>query len=98
MKTSENAPRAWGSSSTAAASIDSPGCAASSAVSSSVSEVAWIAVPSGRVPDSDSAAATRSASSIVLVRLPLCARARCPVAVPRKVGWAFSQTLDPVVE
>jgi hypothetical protein len=54
--------------------------------------------------DSSSSPASRarcsaiSARSGVLVRLPLCARARDPVAVGRNVGWAFSQTLAPVVE
>ena len=40
-----------------------------------------------------------SSSSAVLTRLPLCPSARPdPVAVVRKVGWAFSQMLAPVVE
>ena len=98
MKTRLKAPRTCGSSSTAAVSIDSPWWAASSAVSSSVSEVECIRVPSGSAPDRDSASATRIASSWVLVRLPLWPSARWPVAVERNVGWAFSQTLDPVVE
>ena len=37
-------------------------------------------------------------SSPVLVRLPLWASAIAPAAVERNVGWAFSQTLAPVVE
>ena len=49
-------------------------------------------------PESGACAATRSAISWVLVRLPLCANASMPLAVGRKVGWAFSQTLAPVVE
>ena len=39
-----------------------------------------------------------SANSAVLVRFPLCASARWPVAVRRKVGWALAQVLEPVVE
>ena len=64
----------------------------------SVSLVACIRVPSGSSPDSLASAASRVRISCVFVRLPLWPRARCPVAVARKVGWAFSQTLDPVVE
>ena len=42
--------------------------------------------------------ATRSASSRVLVRLPLWASATEPCAVGRNVGWALCQVLAPVVE
>jgi hypothetical protein len=42
---------------------------------------------------------TSSRSSAVLVRLPLWPSAIEPrSAVVRKVGWAFSQVLEPVVE
>ena len=34
----------------------------------------------------------------VLMRLPLCARATVPPAVPPSVGWAFCQVEPPVVE
>ena len=43
--------------------------------------------------------ATSSRSSAVLTRLPLWPSAMpLPAAVVRKVGWAFSQVVDPVVE
>ena len=45
------------------------------------------------------AAMVRSRSSAVLTRLPLCAKERpLPVSVVRKIGWAFSQMVAPVVE
>ena len=50
-----------------------------------------LAVSTGR-------SATSCGSSRVLVRLPLWPSAIEPSAVGRKVGWAFSQTLAPVVE
>ena len=44
-------------------------------------------------------AATSSRSSAVLTRLPLWPSAMpLPAAVVRKVGWAFSQVVEPVVE
>ena len=43
-------------------------------------------------------AATCDISSAVLIRLPLWPSAIDPSAVGRNVGWAFSQTLEPVVE
>ena len=98
MKTSENAPRSSGSSSIAAASIERSGCAASSAVSMSVSLVEAMRVPSGSSPDVSASSASRARSSWVLVRLPLWPSARWPVAVCRNVGCAFSHTLEPVVE
>src|SRR6266545_2183467 len=67
MKTKLNAPRSVGSTSSAAASTDRSGRAASSAVTNAVSEV----TPGSARPSS----ATRRASSAVLTRLPLCARA-----------------------
>ena len=42
--------------------------------------------------------ASRSSSSSVFVRLPLWASASEPRGVEAKVGWAFRQTLEPVVE
>ncbi len=39
-----------------------------------------------------------AASSAVFTRFPLCPRASEPWTVARKVGWAFSQTEEPVVE
>ncbi len=92
MNTSENAPRRVGSTSSAAASIDRSGRAASSAVIRSESVV---------VPDTPGtpAAAARTASSAVFTRLPLWPSARpVPALVVRKVGCAFSQVLEPVVE
>ncbi len=61
----------------------------------SVSLVAatWVARPF-----SFGSAATISASSTVLTRLPLWPRAIDPCAVARNVGWAFSHTEAPVVE
>ena len=41
---------------------------------------------------------SRCASSEVLIRLPLWASARPPPSVELRVGWAFSHTLEPVVE
>ena len=82
-----------------ASASSSPGVAASSAVTSSVSDVECIR----RAQRERRRTATRQsrdpvASSWVLIRLPLWPSARSPVAVARKVGWAFSQTLEPVVE
>ena len=80
-------------------SVPSAGAGASSAgranssVSTSVSDVAtgirfgWPGLSS-----------SRSASSRVLIRLPLWARARPPSPMGRNVGWAFSHTEDPEVE
>ena len=68
------------------------------AVRVSVSLVADSAVPTGSSPFVASREASIRPSSAVFVRLPLWPRARWPVAVVRKVGWAFSQTLAPVVE
>ena len=41
---------------------------------------------------------SQASNSSVLVRLPLCARARPPFSVGRYVGWAFFHTEAPVVE
>ncbi|CAB4957013.1 unannotated protein [freshwater metagenome] len=98
MKTSEKAPLRWGSSCIADASMLMSGWAAMSAVRTSVSLVMVTFVPRGSSPESTERAARRRASSGAFVMLPLCPRARWPVAVERKVGWAFSQTLAPVVE
>ena len=92
MNTKLNAPRRVGSTVSAAASTDRSGYAVSSEVTSAVSLVAPISSPGC------TAAASR-ASSAVLTRLPLWARAMVvPVAVARRVGWAFSQFDAPVVE
>ena len=40
---------------------------------------------------------TNSASSPVLVKFPLWASAMVPYLVGRRVGWAFTQVLEPVV-
>ena len=100
MKTRLNAPRSLRQHLAAPpARWSRPGKVASSAVTSEVSVVALVGSEPGI---SDSVASSRSASqsrsSRVLVRLPLWPRAMPPVAVERKVGWAFSQTLAPVVE
>src|SRR5919112_2673568 len=99
MNTRLNAPRSRGRTSIAACSVDSPGNVASNAVINDVSLVASFNSDPG---SSESSALSRwlshSRSSRVLVRLPLWPRAIPPVAVGRKVGWAFIQTLAPVVE
>ncbi len=41
---------------------------------------------------------SRAARLRVLVRLPLCPSASPVVPTWRKAGWAFSHTVDPVVE
>ena len=64
----------------------------------SVSVVACRPALIGNSPDVLANSASRSDRSAVLVRFPLCPRARLPVAVGRNVGWAFSHTLEPVVE
>ena len=66
------------------------------------SEVSVVAscdrAPGTNEPSWASRSASQLCSSRVLVRLPLWPRAMPPVAVGRKVGWAFFQTLAPVVE
>ena len=92
MNTSEKAPRRVGSTVSAAASTDRSGYAASRPVTRSESVVA------PRTSATPSRAAS-PASSAVLTRLPLWPSAMpVPVAVVRKVGCAFSQVDDPVVE
>ena len=59
-------------------------------MSSATTSLSLLTVP-GRMPASTVRAA-------VLVRLPLWPSARPPDAVGRNVGWAFFQTLAPVVE
>ncbi len=100
MKTSEYAP--WASGRTAAAAsatpIGSPAGPSWSwsrtnrAVSTSVSDVA--AIP----PLPRPASSSRAASSRVLIRFPLCPRARLVAGVERNVGCALAQTEAPVVE
>ena len=84
----------------AAVSRDCPGWWASRVVTRSVSDVEGTAGAPGKgsSPRSACCSAASRASSPVLIRFPLWASAMPPVAVERKVGWAFSQTLDPVVE
>ena len=53
---------------------------------------------SRRAPPAPAAGSTSAASSMVLIRLPLCPRARLADGVARNVGWAFSHTEAPVVE
>ena len=99
MKTRQNAPRSRGSTCIAACSVVSPGKVASRAVTREVSVVASLSSdPGSRDSLASSRSASQSRSSRVLVRLPLWPRAIPPVAVERKVGWAFFQTLPPVVE
>ncbi len=101
-KTSENAPRSRGSSRSAASSTPvSAAVAASSSVTRSESVVDWTACRSRRpVPlAAPRTASTSSRSSAVFTRLPLWPSAiPLPAAVVRKVGWAFSQVVEPVVE
>jgi hypothetical protein len=93
MKTRQNAPRSVGRTCIAASASDRSGELASSVVIRSESVVAPIE------PGCGPSSATRSASSLVLVRLPLWPRARLPpVTRLRKLGWAFSQVPLPVVE
>lgn len=99
MNTRQKAPRSFGSTSIAEASIDWSGWLASRAVTRWVSDVA----SSGRLsnaisPLAVSDSSTSRVSSPVFTRLPLCASATLPVAVDRKVGCAFSHTDEPVVE
>jgi hypothetical protein len=101
MKTSENAPRSLGRTSSAPCSNGVPSSpsieqAANSSVIRSLSEVAPRSLPIS----SPLALAwvTIALSSAVLVRLPLCPSAMAPWPAARKVGWAFSQTEEPVVE
>ena len=54
--------------------------------------------PERETCSSPGSSATIAASSAVLTRLPLWPRASEPCTVARKVGWAFSQTEEPVVE
>ena len=77
-----------------------PGNVAISAVINEVSVVASLSPASPGSSDSvaSSRSVSQSRSSRVLVRLPLWPRAMPPEAVERKVGWAFFQTLAPVVE
>ena len=93
MKTSENAPRSRGRTSSAAASSERSGWEESSRVMRSESLVA------PRLCPSSPSAAISAASSAVLVRLPLCPRAtEPPPRMDRNDGWAFSQVQEPVVE
>ena len=96
MKTRQNAPRRRGSTSSAVASSVWSGSPASSAVTSAVSVV----LPRASSPRRwlPYRSATRSTSSAVLVRLPLCPSATVPAAVGPSVGCAFSHVEPPVVE
>ena len=98
MKTKQKAPLSSGSTSSAAVSMGRSGSAASSVVTSAVSEV--LPRPSSpRLPaDEPSWSVTRSRSSMVLMRFPLCAKATDVSPVPPRVGWAFSHVEPPVVE
>ena len=98
MKTRENAPRSLGSTSSAACSVECPGKVDISAVINDVSVVQPPNEPGIRESAASSRSVSHSRSSRVLVRFPLWPRAMWPVAVERKVGWALSQTLEPVVE
>jgi hypothetical protein len=91
MKVKLKAPRSWGSTRIAASSMERSGCAAISEVTRSESVVAV------KTPVTPASAAV-TASSAVFTRLPLWQRARpVPADVVRKVGWAFSHVLAPVV-
>ena len=99
MKTRQKAPRSRGSTCIAASSVLEPGNVAISAVISAVSVVASeSSEPGTSESPSTSRSASQDCSSRVLVRLPLWPSERPPVAVERKVGCAFCQTLAPVVE
>ena len=92
IKTSENAPSSKGNTARALASTFFSCCRPIKAVMISVSVVAPRSFLAG-----GSSFATISARSPVLVRLPLWAKASVPYLVGRKVGWAFTQVLEPVV-
>ena len=99
-KTSENAPRSRGSRRIAASSTPGVGGGGGEQLGDQVGVGGG---PHGlRSPPGAGRAAhprTSSRSSAVLTRLPLWPRAiPLPVAVVRKVGWAFSQVVEPVVE
>ncbi len=100
MNTRLKAPRSSGRISSAAFSSERVGWLARSVVTRSVSLVALgVANPGSRTsPRATSDSAASRASSPVLIRLPLCPSATPPSPVCRKVGWAFSQLLEPVVE
>ena len=70
-------------------SRSSEGCWAISAAMASVSELECRRTPS---------ACSSARSSVVLVRLPLCPRAIVWPWPWRTTGWAFCQTVEPVVE
>lgn len=99
MNVRQKAPRSVGSSSIAACSmLLSAAACASSAVITSESEVADIEPPDSRPLVSPNSRA-RAANSAVLTRFPLCPNASpVPTAVVRKIGCAFSQVTEPVVE
>jgi hypothetical protein len=96
MKTKQNPPRIFGSSSMAVSSRVLPSSPSSSAVTSAVSEVLPCFISPLSWPPLRSV--IMALSSAVLVRLPLWARATVPVAVAPSVGWALAQWLAPVVE
>jgi hypothetical protein len=100
--TSENAPRSRGSSRSADSSTPvSAAVAASSSATRSESVVDWTARRSLRPAPvaPPRAESTSSRSCAVFTRLPLWPSAiPLPAAVVRKVGWAFSQVVEPVVE
>ena len=92
INTSEKAPSNNGNTASALASTFFSSCKPMSAVMISVSVVAPRSFFAGV-----SSFSTISAKSPVLVRLPLWAKASVPYWVGRKVGWALTQVLEPVV-
>ena len=92
INTSEKAPCSCGRTEIALASTFFSFCSEISAVIISVSVVA----PRSRA-DVGSSFCTISAKSPVFVRFPLWAKASVPYLVGRKVGWAFTHVLEPVV-
>jgi hypothetical protein len=98
IQTKEKAPLTEVSTSAAFSSRLRSGWCANSAVTSEVSFVAVSAVRTSSSPLRCARPRTRSASSRVLVRLPLWASAMDPSAVGRNVGCALCQVLAPVVE
>ena len=87
--TSVYAPRTVGRTRTRASTVSAAGSSARRAVSSSVSVEAG---SRARPPRS------RVRSSRVFTRLPLWPIASARRGPSRNVGWAFSQTVEPVVE
>ncbi len=87
--TTENAPSSWERASSICPSTDSWRERAMRWTMTSESEVVWKRAPSST---------SRFRSSVPLVRFPLWAMARSPLAYRTTMGWAFWIRLPPAVE